>query len=370
MHRRMIFHHPYPIMEGTSGSQVRLNRMIEGFKSIGYEVNIISGFVGERREAIRNVKEKFNQGCTCDFLYSECSTFPTLVAKGNLISPNLDFGFFNWCKKNSIPVGLFYRDVYWRFDLYKVSLPWFKRTIMIPFYWYDWLNYFKVIDHLFIPSLKMKDALPSKWPEDKLSALSPGCRINNLSGNSLKKIEFNDHLNLIYVGGVVPPLYDLRLLFHALRELNGISLTICCRESEWNKVKSYYAPFDDNKINIVHVYGDELVTYYKNADLFVLIRQNNPYLNFAMPVKVFEALGHCVPIITTSGTETARFIRQEDIGWVVHTKGELTSLLTHLRINQKEIQRKRDHMAIVRMHHTWNDRCKQVAETLIGNSKQ
>lgn len=173
-----------------------------------------------------------------------------------------------------------------------------------------------------------------------------------------------DDLYLFYVGGVTPPLYDLRPLFDAVRGMEGISLTLCCRDAEWEQVKSYYAPIDESKVCIVHANGEGLKTYYWHADLFALIWRVNPYLSFAMPVKIFEALGYGVPILTTDGTEASRFVAKEGIGWVVSTMDELRELLSYLKTNPQAIAEKRRRVETVREHHTWQVRAQMVANIL------
>lgn len=368
MGNSMIFHHPFPLPEtAISGSRVRLTSMLEAFTRAGYNVEVVAGYAQERKRRIERVRKEAKKGRQFAFVYSESSTHPIPLAKRNLHHPILDYRFFGWCRKQSIPVGLFYRDVHWRFDQIKVSMPWYKRMIATPLYWYDWIMYLQFVDHLFLPSLAMKSALPSRWPEDRMSALFPGTEIVTAEGELPSTPESNDRLHLFYVGGVKPPLYDLRPLFDAVDSLDKVQLTVCCRDFEWEEVQSYYAPIAKDKVHIIHVSGEDLRTYYESADVFALIWKPNPYLGFAMPVKLFETLGHAVPVMTTAETEVARFVAQEDIGWVVQTKAELRSLLARLRDNRDLIASKRARMLEIREQHTWQARAETVASILISN---
>ena len=56
-----------------------------------------------------------------NFLYSESSTMPTSLTEPHHMPthPFLDFSFFYFCKRNGIKIGLFYRDIYWKFEIYK-----------------------------------------------------------------------------------------------------------------------------------------------------------------------------------------------------------------------------------------------------------
>lgn len=311
MKPKMIFHHPIPILsEGKSGSQVRPYSMLKAFEAIGYEVDLVAGYGLERKRAINKIERAVRQGRKYDFIYSESSTMPTLLTEKHHFPsyPFLDFGFFRWAKGNSIPIGLFYRDIYWKFPMYADEVSWIKRAVSIPMYKYDWRKYKRLLTHLFLPSVKMQEVLPNEWSAG-ISALPPACELKlNIKSKIRGK---NNELNLFYVGGVLPPGYDLRPLFQTIKGLDGIHLTICSREQEWETTGRLYKPIDKRIVEIIHMSGSALQPYYEEADIFVMIRNPHEYLDFAMPVKVFETLGYGVPILTLDGTEAARFIKQE-----------------------------------------------------------
>jgi glycosyltransferase involved in cell wall biosynthesis len=358
---RMIFYYPFSIpAEAISGSRLRLSRMLQAFRDIGYQVEVVAGLAKDRHRTIQHVKKLVEKGRRFDFLYAESSTLPSLLAKGNFYRPLLDFNFFRWLRRQDIPTGLFYRDVYWRFSERKnIKFP--KRCVAIPMYWYDWWLYRLFVDYLFLPSLAMRSALPSSWPSDRSAALPAG---SDIVASKWDKKSQKSTLYLFYVGGVKPPLYDLKAMFEVVESLDGVHLTVCCRDFEWLEVQSYYRPFNQAKIHIVHASGKALKNYYDKADIFGLFRRSNAYLDFAMPVKLFEALGHAVPIVTTAGTEVARFVIQEDIGWVIETKAELRLLLARLRDNRDLIASKRARMLEIREQHTWQARAQKVADIL------
>jgi glycosyltransferase involved in cell wall biosynthesis len=83
-----------------------------------------------------------------------------------------------------------------------------------------------------------------------------------------------------------------------------------------------------------------------------------------MPVKVFESLGYGVPLVTTAGTETARFVAQEGLGWVVATEEELRNLLVYLRDDRAVVAAQRRELEAVRQRHTWHTRARTVAAIL------
>ncbi|MFC2029463.1 glycosyltransferase family 4 protein [Chloroflexota bacterium] len=361
----MIYHYPLPIRsKPDSGSQVHIRGMLRGFERIGYKVELVTGTPGERRKALDRLKREIFEGRVFDLLFSWAPVSPMLMSRKNIKHPFLDFGFLQWCRRRSIPVGLFYGDVHWRFEHFRQRVPPGRRILMKTLYWYDWWGYLRWVDHLFLPSLRMRDVLPTSWPSDRVSELHPGCELpapaRSAGGSG------PGHLELFYVGGIAPPLYDLRPMFNAIRGLDGVFLTVCCREAEWRRFRALYAPIDDSRVRIVHASGPDLAAYYARADLYGLFWEPNAYLNVTMPVKVFEALQHGVPIITAAGTVAARFVARQDIGWTVANADEFRALLERLRHQPELIEQKRRHAQTLREDCSWSHRAQQVADTLLG----
>ena len=54
--KKMIFHIPMKIdINLHSGSQIRPQKMIQAFKNIGYDVDVVMGYVKERKEHIKQI---------------------------------------------------------------------------------------------------------------------------------------------------------------------------------------------------------------------------------------------------------------------------------------------------------------------------
>lgn len=363
----IIFHHPLPITsEGASGSRVRPYRMLQAFCSLGYEVEVVAGYAADRGRKMRRLREENREGRCFAFAYAESSTMPTVLTEPHHIPvrPFLDFGFFRWLKGTYVPLGLFYRDVYWRLDHYRRQVAGPKWAAAVLLYHHEWRQFRRWVDHLFLPSLSMRDALPSEWPGERVSALPPGCDVQLTEWHP--GIGNRDHLQLFYVGGVSPPLYDLRGMVEAVQAVNGVSLTLCCRADEWSQIAGEYPPTEGTAVRVLHTRGDALASYYSGSAAFLLFRRPDPYLDFAMPVKVFEALGFGLPLITGAGTAVARFVEREQLGWVVRTQEELRDLLTRLRDHPQELTRARERVRVARERHTWEVRARTVAEVLTG----
>lgn len=58
--KRMIFHIPLKInRERSSASQIRPLKMIEAFKKVGFEVDLVEGYGKERKKQIKKIKKEY-----------------------------------------------------------------------------------------------------------------------------------------------------------------------------------------------------------------------------------------------------------------------------------------------------------------------
>lgn len=364
-----IFHIPFFIdINWPSGTNIRPLKMIKAFQSIGYEVDIVSGYGKERKENIDEIKRKIISGRKYDFLYSESSTEPTLLTEKNHLPsyPFLDFGFLSFCRKNAIPVGLFYRDIYWRFDLYN-SVPLMKRSIAKLFYKYDLKKYKNLLDVLYLPSLKMYDYMPIDF-DGKVEELPPAVDespsiVEEINENQ-KNFKTDGSLNIFYVGGI-SKLYNIEKLFQAVSEANFCTLTVCCRKGEWESNKSIYEKYLNDRVEIIHKSGKELEPYFNKASLFSLFFEKSEYRNFAIPIKLFEYIENKKPIISVEGTSAGDFVYKNQIGWTIdYNVDDLKELLKQIYDNEKEYYTKVRNIENILPEHTWKARAKKVAEDL------
>lgn len=358
-----VFHHPFPVEPGgRSGSSVRPYRMRRAFESIGYDVIDVTGRGAERRRRAAAALERIDAGEEVAFAYSETHTLPTLLTERHHLPtfPNLDHGFLAALKARGVPVGLFYRDLHWRFEQFRHA-PLHQRLVSIPLFRYDWRRYRGFVDVLFLPSAAMAAHLPGPWPADRTMALPPGAPIVPSAAPEASRND-GDGPRLLYVGGVTPPLYDLTPLFAMLAANPHARLTLCTRASEWARHASAYAV--PPNATVVHDTGEGLRRHFGEADLFAILWRPNPYLDFAMPVKLFEAIGHGLPIVTTSGTSTAEFVRANGVGWVVDQVAEFTGLLEAIAADRSQLDAVRDRVREVARDHTWEARAQTVARRL------
>ncbi|MEA5598791.1 glycosyltransferase [Rivularia sp. UHCC 0363] len=366
MNQKIIFHIPnYIDAEKPSGSQIRPMNMLNAFIELGYEVDTVMGYGLERKKSIKLIKDKIKQGVKYEFAYSESSTMPTLLTEKHHFPtyPFLDFGLFKFLKNHQINIGLFYRDIYWMFEDYKKQVSLYKRTMAIPLYMYDIWQYARLLDVIFLPSLGMSKYISNLSLQKKSHSLPPGCVIKSMP-DLAEKNQPDIKLKLLYVGGVLPPFYNLQPLLEGINKTNATSLTLICRQNEWGKIINFYENIGLNNVNIAHVSGQELDSFYTTADLFVIVRQPDPYLEFAMPVKLFEALGYGLPIITSAGTAVARFVEENNVGWIVSNADEFSQLISYLQNNQDELMATKKRIKQIRHQHTWSARAETVAKVL------
>ncbi len=366
-----IFHIPNYIPQNErSGSQIRPRKMLEAFKNNGYNVDIIMGYGKERKKQIENIKKKINHGQRYDFLYSESSTMPTLLTEKNHLPkyPMLDFSFMKFCKKNGIKIALFYRDIQWKFPMYKDNVSVLKRMVSIPMYKYDLKKYEDLVDVFYLPSSQMKKYLKgNNRLLQKSQVLMPGCvldeKIVREKAKYFEKRE-NKQIEIFYVGGIYR-IYDLSLFLEAVFYQEGVHFTLCCRESEWEQCKNIYEKYLCDRITVVHESGEALGKYYQNADICCAFAGNGEYMRMAMPVKLFEYISNTIPIVVTDGTAAGEFIKENGAGWPVKYDSEaIKQWLNYIVENQGEIKKIHDNQVMLLRFNTWEDRARKVINDL------
>lgn len=353
--KNIIFHCPFPLdYNAKSASGIRPIKMLNAFQSLGYNVDLVVGYSNERSIAIKKIKEKIKNGFSYIFVYSESSTMPTALTDQHHLPlrPFLDFDFFQFLKNKNIKIGLFYRDIYWKFDDYGNNLPWYKKQLALFFYRLDLKMYNNLLDKLYLPSMKMGEYI-DVVRKDIMDALPPA----HSTSEYISKPNYTGKINLLYIGGIGAD-YKMHKLFNALKKLPNVSLTLCTRESDWLLVKDEYGSLPDN-IDIVHKSGSELDVLYDKSHLAVLFVEPKDYREFAVPFKLYEYIGRNKPIICTSSTLVGEFVAENNIGWVLkYDDKELVDLLSH--IGKADIDIKSEQVLHVKENETWESRARKV----------
>ncbi len=360
----MIFHLPFePDKNRYSASHLRPFLMLKAFQEIGYKVDVVMGKAIYRKKQMASIKQAIIDGEKYAFVYSESSTMPTLLTEVHHAPtfPFLDFGFFRFLKNHQVPIGLFYRDIHWKFEHYQVQP--LKKWISKIFYRYDLKEYKKWVDVLFLPSLEMGNYLPELHQVPKI-ALPPGCESSKIIAK--RPIIKNSPLKILYVGGL-GDLYQLELMLDTVLtfSLNQMLITICTREDDLNAVRHKYIKyFNRPQIIWVHKGGEELKEIYDAHDICCLWVNPSRYWEFAMPVKLFEYLAFQKPILAVSYTAAGNFVTANKIGWATaYDQGSLRKIL--LRLLDETWDEMPEYLSQVAHENTWEKRALEVENNLI-----
>ncbi|MBW8350285.1 glycosyltransferase [Bacillus sp. IITD106] len=315
----IIVYFPYKLSNNPkSGSGVRPIKMIEAFRAFGtnngIEIIVISGESGLRK---KKIKQFMNSGKVKNtlFCYMENSTTPYWLTNDNHIpkNPFIDYKFWKYLKRNNVSIGLFYRDIYWKFKEFYV-LKGIKKLVtplMKKLYYQELSTYQKVVDILYLPSLEMNEFV--EWP-GKISGLPPGIDRMKIAETQ------NNHadLNLVYVGAINDE-YGMNVLLQALDKVNQtkkVQLFLVCRENEYEQNEMLQKYSDKPWFIVQHLSGAELEKLYENVNVGVIPRKKSIYHDFSMPVKLFEYLSFGLPLLVTNCDAQAMFVSENEYGIV------------------------------------------------------
>ena len=362
--KRCIFYLPYKLDEKAMGARMmRPRKMKKAFEDIGYEVFSITGVSEERRKLIRQVKKEIRNGVKYDFIYMEAHTEPTLLTDPSHLPthPFLDFGFLRFLKKNNIRIGLFYPDIYWKFDSYGVGLPMWKKKGALWCYQYEMSQYKKLMNKFYLPNYRVAKYLEKEGLTDIIDELPPGSE--NLQVKEEHKYT-GDPIKLFYVGGIGGH-YQIGKLIQAVNSNKKYLLTICCRKAEWEKEKEKLQIGSGDQIRIVHLSGDELEKEYAEADICCMIFERDYYVDMAIPYKAFEYLGNEKPVIATSNTAIGDFVEENNVGWCVNNDaGEIGILLNKIASHPELFFAAKKQCRRAKSENLWTVRAQKVADDL------
>ena len=354
--------------------------MRRAFTSLGYRVMEVTGYAAQRRRAMSRVHAAIAAGARPEFVYGENATIPNVLTEPRHLPPHplLDLVFFRDCQRAGAPVGIFYRDVYWRFPRFREGINPVLEAGLQSAYRAELLAYRRLGIHLFLPSLAMGRHLPLV-PAERMSALPPGAPVVMQSPHGSPAADSgrsrgpggHDGLELLFVG-VLQDNYRLDACLEAVRDTPGARVTLCVRQETWEESRDHYAPLlPPGRAQVVHRSGDELYPLYERADLGVLFAEPNPYWDFAVPYKLYEYLAHELPVIAVRGTQTGRLVEEMRIGWVLdYDTDALSGLLRRLREAPEEIEAVRRRMRQVLPDQTWRARARTVAQVLGGTERK
>jgi glycosyltransferase involved in cell wall biosynthesis len=361
---KIIFHIPWEIKKDQfSATAIRPVKIIEAMKAEGHEVSVIWGKGAERRRLFKDLIKRIKDKEKFELVYSEASTAPNFLASG--LMDGLLYGlmdhFYLWrLKQMGLPIGLFYRDLYWVFPSVMRSLSLVKRIVMYTFYWVDLLFYKKYLKKIFFPSGNMHEFFP--WKTFRHTVLPPGLESTN---RTPEKKQNSEVLELFYVGGLSVA-YDMKLIFQAINKSEDVKATICVRETEWAKEKSRYLPYlNPDKITIIHKQKKELEPFLNKADVGILFLKPEGVRVFMLPAKVFEYMEYGLSILSAQGTIAGKFIEEEDVGWnIPYDSDSIEQWLNTAKEKKANIRERKMQIMKRAKNHTWQKRVQRIISEL------
>lgn len=354
----MIFHSPTIVAEGgATGSAIRPFRMLRAFAEVGYEVLEVTGRHRERAAAAARARRALESGYV-EFCYSELATSPIAMTErlSERVDPSIDFDLFAACRSAGVPVGAFYRDVYWRFPGFlrpNRTLP--HRALMRFHYERDLRRLSETVDLLFLPSMRMGERIP-RIPPERFRELPPGAPLAPIGGGS--------GVELFYVGAL-GDFYDLRECVAAVAATEGASMTLCVPEDQWASLGDAYRPLMNERIRVVHGRGADLEPCFERATVGVLAMKPIDYRSFAAPIKFFEYIGRGLPVLASPGTHVGDVVEREGIGWVPeYSREAIAQTLRALVADPSRISVAAERTRAIREENTWGARARQAAAML------
>ena len=153
----------------------------------------------------------------------------------------------------------------------------------------------------------------------------------------------------------------MRELFKAVSQSPEIELIFCTPEAQWEQHRHEYNEYLSSNIKIVHKVGNELLAIYKSIDITMLFVKQHDYWEFAVPVKLYEYMGHGKPVIGSKGGQIEKIINQYSAGWCVEYSSEaLKKLLSDLQLNKAQISTTSKKLCETHSIFSWNNRAEEV----------
>jgi hypothetical protein len=341
--------------------------MKEAFESIGYEVTFITGGASRRKELIRGLKQRMEAGEKFDFLYSESSTLPMFLTERHHLPthPFTDNGLFALAKKHGVPIGLFYRDIYWAFrEVHRFG--WLKSLYTYLFHILELIIYNRYLDVFYFPGDDRDKVF------GKLKVLSKKIGFHPLYAGADVHPSRPDGSGeyFVYIGGNRPDLHDLKVVLQAFGNVPGQNLKICTPYESWRANEDYYRSYLRPNIEILHLTDQDAQDLLSKARYALNYFPDSEYRQYTAPYKLFEYAGHDLPVIWNRTDLSGKIVSGLGIGYAIRYSVE--DLTTWLKDppSDDEYQRIRAHIAVVKKDHTWTKRAETVRDTLCRNGKR
>lgn len=337
-----------------SGSGVRPVMMYKAFESLGVEIKLLECQQNKRKERKQKVQKimKWLDTNTPDFCYVEPATGP----------------FFNWIDltllkklhKKGVPVGYYYRDVFWKFPKH-----WgedgIRKLVLTVMHKRDLLYFERYCDVMYFSGSGGEKALGCNGFK-KVEYLPPG-------GNDspIENLNF-DANTLIYIGGTSTAYGGLKLI-EAVKKCNdkGNSIKLIFVTPPDNELDSRYDKY--NWLEIVHTFDrTEIENLYKKATFAVIPFKKEPYMDIAIPIKLYEYIGFGMPIIATNCHDIVHTINEFDCGVICNDDVDSLADCIESTMSDYDLYAlKKNNSIVASYRNRWTDRAEKVIKDLTKN---
>ena len=333
---RIIYYYPGSLSHNGKKASVIRPFLVSEFLKRARNAEVVYGNTDKRLLRLRALCEVANESTEQDrYIYIDSSNMPLYLNETRKLKFLwiLELQLLKRLKNKGYKLVLFYRDAYWRdraFDK-PFQISWWLKFL---FAHIEWQLIKSNVDLLLLPTKGFGNILP----KNKLRHLEflPGIISPNQRNNKLVRFR-SEKLEMLYVGGLLPPFYDICDILK-LSRVSDSHLTICCRENEWASIKGNFSKAELKNVTIVHESSEDLANYYDNADLFVDLRKSSGYYLNAFPYKYIESISYEVPVLIYNRGESARIVRKNQWGKVVNDLQEAIEFIKVLQENRLDNQ--------------------------------
>ena len=342
--------------EVASGSSVRPFRMYNALVNLGHDVKLLEGQQNRRKERKEKVKK------IIDWLDENRPDLCYVEPPSGPFFNQIDLKLLKKVHKMGVPIGLFYRDFYWKFPKWAWSdTPWWKCAILIAMHKRDLKVFKECCDVVYFPSVECIEHF-TYVDFKKTGSLPPGCVVPSKKINTVAR-------EIFYAGGVrdADGVDDLLV---ALDNINNkglnIKFNLITKKNELVHIKNQELLKKD-WIYIVEASGDELEPIYEKCDLGVIPRKRHFYMDMAISVKVLECLSHGLPMVSTDCPAISRFILENESGLICKEGPEgLEKAILEYYTNDELYHALLDNVKTAALNNTWEKRVEQVISDLLN----
>ena len=342
--------------ELSSGSSVRPFRMYNALVNLGHEVKLLEGQQNRRKERQAKVKEILDwlDNNKPDICYVEPPSGPFFN--------QIDLSLLKKIHKMGVPIGLFYRDFYWKFSKWAwKGTPLWKQTILKMMHRRDLVAFRKYCDVVYFPSQECIKILESVNFR-RVGVLPPGC--NEPRGEV--KLGARE---IFYAGGVreADGIDDLLIALDRINKSGfRVKFNLITKKEELVHLKNSELLKSD-WIEVIEASGEALETIYARCDLGVLPKKRHFYMDMAISVKVLECMSHGLPMISTDCPAMARFIQQNESGLICKEGADsIENAILEYYTNDELYHALLENVKKAALNNTWEKRVEQVISDLLN----